>query len=494
MAKTILHQLKTDGTLLDGMSYVIQCSDGSLVVIDGAMDEDAETLYPYLCKLCGDQEPVVDAWFITHAHPDHTYCCKEVANRYADRITVKKLVYRFPDEEYLVENEPDCLKQIPAFETAVAAFHAEHVIPQAGDRFVLGDTVFEMLLTCADLPSVREVRRQNLNDTSLVFRMLAEGQRVLFLGDVQKMGNDILIARYGNDLKSDVCQVAHHGHFSSTAEFYDVVDPRILLWPASERTFQYVTGVVWPSRHLLEELHVEDMYLADDGTVALELPIAVRKAPYVPKLPSRYREVKADFEIPKAPESFCWQNHGDKAWEACSPIRGGYFYKNQEDCDCFVRLLWSEKALYFHIELLRSLPPSCPENVGTGNSHNVRLFLTEDAVTDVFWFWDQCPKEGSLHYLKLYPDPKNMKGNLSQCNQEDFHSYCFDVREDKMSLSLALPFAREHQSGDCIGVNAMVSVANREGTGRLAVYMLSDCERAALSELYPSALPIGRLI
>ena len=85
MKKTILHQLKTDGRVLDGMSYVIQCADGSTVVIDGSMYEDGELLYAFLRQLAGDKDPVVDAWFITHAHPDHSFCAKAVADKFADK-------------------------------------------------------------------------------------------------------------------------------------------------------------------------------------------------------------------------------------------------------------------------------------------------------------------------------------------------------------------------------------------------------------------------
>lgn len=258
MNKTVIHQLKTDGRVLDGMSYVIECGDGSLVVIDGSMYEDGEAMYSYLRKLSGDRDPVVEAWFLTHAHPDHTYCCKSVADQFADKITVKKLIYRFPDEDFVRAKEPDCLVQIPAFEESARRFHAEHVIPSAGERYVFGDAVFEILFTCADLPSIFEVQGQVLNDTSLVFRLTAAGQSVLFLGDVQAAGNRVMMKKYGKALKSDVCQVAHHGFYASCSAFYDLVDPEILLWPACVRVFETFSLCVPASRHLVSSMNVKE--------------------------------------------------------------------------------------------------------------------------------------------------------------------------------------------------------------------------------------------
>ena len=72
--KTVLHQIKTKGITLDGMSYVIQAEDGSLIVIDGGMNEDADDLFAYLQRLCGGDKVTVDLWIITHAHADHYNC------------------------------------------------------------------------------------------------------------------------------------------------------------------------------------------------------------------------------------------------------------------------------------------------------------------------------------------------------------------------------------------------------------------------------------
>ena len=57
------------------MCYVIKTNNNKLIVIDGGIDGHGLYKPPYLLeelrKISGEEHPVVDAWFITHAHHDH---------------------------------------------------------------------------------------------------------------------------------------------------------------------------------------------------------------------------------------------------------------------------------------------------------------------------------------------------------------------------------------------------------------------------------------
>ena len=386
--KTVLHQLKTDGRYLDGMSYVIQCSDDSIVVIDGAMYEDGDELYRYLRELCGDKDPVVDAWFITHAHPDHTYAALAVAEKYSDCITVKKMIYRFPDKDFLEIREPDCLHQIPEFENAIKAFGAEHVIPTAGDRYCFGDTEFEILFTCADLPSPEEYPSQFFNDSSLVFRMYADGQSVLFTGDIQEAANRVLMKRYGSKLKSDVCQVAHHGCFSSVSSFYDMVAPRILLWPSSVASFEVNADEIVASRHLVSEMDIEDIYLHGHGTVALELPITARAEPFLPKLRELPKiEVKAELSIPHTDVIPDINDPLGEGWNAVEYKRiDGRIFENKISFDSFYKVLWRDDKLYVNVRMDKEFV-SDPDKIRSAEGDVVRVFLTDKPVVDRNTTW-----------------------------------------------------------------------------------------------------------
>lgn len=63
----IIHQLKTDGSPLDGMSYIFQGDDGRIAVLDGGMKNDVDYLLQYLKRITGLDKPKVDLWMLSPA-------------------------------------------------------------------------------------------------------------------------------------------------------------------------------------------------------------------------------------------------------------------------------------------------------------------------------------------------------------------------------------------------------------------------------------------
>lgn len=68
------------------------------------------------------------------------------------------------------------------------------------------------------------------NNLSLVFKLVYKDFSMLFSGDLEKEGQKKVHDLYGNDLKSDVYKVAHHGD-SSYTPFIDAISPKISLCP-----------------------------------------------------------------------------------------------------------------------------------------------------------------------------------------------------------------------------------------------------------------------
>ena len=472
--KTVLHQLKTDGRVLDGMSYVIQCGDGSTVVIDGAMYEDGEGLYSFLRELAGDKDPVVDAWFITHAHPDHTYCAKAVAEKFSERITVKKMIYRFPDEAFLRAKEPDCLVQVPAFENAIKAFGAEHVIPNAGDRYCFGDTEFEVLFTCADLPSLEEDMRQCLNDSSTVFRMYAGGQSVLFLGDVQESGDLVLMKRYGNKLKSDVCQVAHHGYNASIPSFYDMVDPDILLWPASEKMFKILSESVIASRYLVSQMDIKDIYLHGHGSVSLELPITERDEPFLPRLDKLPQiEKKVELSIPHAELAPDINDPLGESWSGVEYKKiDGRVLQAGKPFDSFYKAFWKDDKLYVNIRTDKKFVPN-PHKVSTTQSDAVGLYFTDKVITDPNLFWgDFMGEVGYYVNIRVYGEEKEHGGKkIKNLGAGDNCSSSYLIEDDRFYLTACIQMGSVHKKGDLVGFN--IDVSGLEENSKKRIYSVS---------------------
>lgn len=479
--------------LNSSMGYVLRCDDGSTLVIDGGKDYHGDHLMEELHKLFGKERPVVDLWILTHPHTDHTYACKAIADRYGDAITVKALMFAFPPDQIMGELEAQVPQQCCRLFESLARFRDLQTIdPSAGERYWFGSVALDVLFTWKDLPTFCE-GNWNLNDASLVFTLSLSRQKLMFLGDVSHEGCRVLEQRYGHALQSDVCQVSHHGWFGATCQLYQLVDPQILLWPSDVSMYEAATTIVWPSRYLLDELRVKEVYLAGEGAVSLPLPIALRQPGRIPPLPSRHRPVTPAFYARYAPEGFSWEDPSDPRWSRTEAIRGVSFRKNSEDAPCFVRVLWSENALFCKVDFAKALYPSSSEQTGTGNTNNVRPYLCERVVTDLFCRWEHCSEGGCSHHLKLFPEEKRFPFGFSQCNDKHFTSYRFIPQELGYTLLFRLEFQAPHKAGDHISFTVEVSAANPQGTNRVCRYLLTDGERDDYCAQTPSALPIFKL-
>ena len=88
-AKTKVHMLELNN---NGNSIVIQLKNGHYVLHDGGTTYDAPYLMDYLEELTpGEEKPVIEAWFISHAHVDHYGAFHQIRQNdsYRERLIVK---------------------------------------------------------------------------------------------------------------------------------------------------------------------------------------------------------------------------------------------------------------------------------------------------------------------------------------------------------------------------------------------------------------------
>jgi len=266
-------------------NYYIRLPDNKLVVIDGGWRiedwsryepiELLEAMYKEMVEVCQNEQVNVPLWIITHPHTDHVRVLEYLYKMpFFDKFTIDRILYNFPSEAHLndVEQAPDEVLQaaqkqlkdwhkragkdfpyedifyncpFPVYDT----YHYEAVCREAfthydsvcikahdGMKFNLSGVVFEVLHTPDDdMPTVYKL----MNDTSLVIKMTYENSATLWLGDMGVIPGDSCIEMYGDYLKCDAVQVSHHGWGSASWEFFELLNPEILLWNNSEFGFQY---------------------------------------------------------------------------------------------------------------------------------------------------------------------------------------------------------------------------------------------------------------
>ena len=96
--------------------------------------------------------------------------------------------------------------------------------PRSGETKRLSENVYLLVLAPDSLFAVTE---RNVNNASIVFKLVYGETSILFTGDLEHEGDELLIP-YQQLLKSDVLKVAHHGSItSSTDAFLDLVNPAL---------------------------------------------------------------------------------------------------------------------------------------------------------------------------------------------------------------------------------------------------------------------------
>ncbi len=271
------------------MSFVIVTKQNNAIVIDGGREEDMPLLKEYLAGRH------ISAWILTHPHTDHVSgFMREMQKNGCADFDIEKVYYNFPDYQTLLkaENVPwkeyfltDINEILPVFEQTEPLFANKSHKVQQGERLIVDEVEIEFLYTVHD-----GLYANPMNDASLVFKVTTPNKTVLFLGDLGPDGGDILYKESRHKLKSDIVQMAHHGHMNVSMEVYAAIEPKACLWCARQwlydekeevyatqtadflykagRIRMYGTAV---TRKWMEQLGVKNHYVTANGTQEIDL-------------------------------------------------------------------------------------------------------------------------------------------------------------------------------------------------------------------------------
>lgn len=258
----------------NGMGFVYTLCDGSYVIYDGGYHGDGEYLVKFLEENnVRDEKPRVAAWVLTHSHGDHYFAMQHVAANLAHRITVEEFVVSVRSTVYEHEQYEPYLNE--HFErTALPKFEgAKLVKPHAGQMLCYRDAEIEILSTQEEiLPS----HFRWLNETSIISRVFLGGQSIFMPAD-SELGVEIMLPTiYGDALKSDFIQQAHHAFSGGSYTLYDLVRPRVAFWTCNGETWKkychhsYNNGYNYYLKNMVRENYHHGM-----GDITLELPYNV---------------------------------------------------------------------------------------------------------------------------------------------------------------------------------------------------------------------------
>ena len=223
----------------------IKCGDTD-ILIDAADKEPKGFVVDYL-KNAGVEK--LDLVVITHPHRDHIGQITEVL----ENFRVDKLIEpELPD---------DIVPTTVTYEKMLKTIAERNIDAQfvaAGCNLSVGDLNLEVVG-----PISRD--SNNLNNNSIVLRLIYKDVKWLFTGDAEKEEESEII-KSGYDIDADVLKVGHHGSgTSSTKKFLNKVSPKYAVVSVSK---QKNASRKSSSLKRLKGFCGDDVYITgNDGTI-----------------------------------------------------------------------------------------------------------------------------------------------------------------------------------------------------------------------------------
>ncbi len=197
-----------------GDSILIQTPSHQTILIDGGPDR---SILGKLGRALPFYQRDIDLMILTHPHADHLIGLNQVLQRY----TVHRVVYT--DVTYPAPEYTEWPRLIEGSEVTIA---------YAGQQFTFGDVTLDVLFP---LSSLAGESFDDVNDSSVVTRLVYQDHSFLFMGDAPVSVEEGLMAESPITLDSDYLKVGHHGsRYSSSADFLAVVSPDYAIIQSGE--------------------------------------------------------------------------------------------------------------------------------------------------------------------------------------------------------------------------------------------------------------------
>lgn len=214
-------------------TFMVKLSDSKLIMINGGWRKEMWDRYDHekllgnlfdeMQKFAGTENVTVAAWIITDAefNDNNQFLANFKESNFTDKIKIENLVYNFPDTG---DKE---------FTQKIGTIPANHITPQTGDIFKLGEADLKILY------APKDGNFDSLRDASTVVMLSVQDEKIVFTGNMtDRISREILEG--GADIECSILQVANHGlENSGVLEFYQKCNAKINIWNTSEYAYRF---------------------------------------------------------------------------------------------------------------------------------------------------------------------------------------------------------------------------------------------------------------
>lgn len=236
-----------DTTGLQASFYTLVSTAGEVIVIDGGHEENA----PFVKEVLAETGNHVDAWILTHPHPDHIGAFLQVMEE--GEVTVDAIYDNGMDYEVFqtLAHEWDEPQLFAGYLELTKGWQEVRSVKK-GDELSFDGLNIHFFWSYE--PGMEKTIGDIHNNASLVFRVVTEDRSMLFVGDCYRdVVANALLEENGEQLNSDYVQMGHHGNNTLPMSFYEKVQPTGVFFDAPE---WLLTGDAYDASKNLERMQM----------------------------------------------------------------------------------------------------------------------------------------------------------------------------------------------------------------------------------------------
>lgn len=259
-----------DNSTRQMMGYIL-ITKNKTIVIDGGLKEDSQNLIDNVNRVGGGK---IDVWFITHPHMDHAEAFMNIVEN--TNIEIGKIYVTLNDLDWYKKYEVSRIEEIERFFTIIKNDKIKDKVEEVSLNQIINIDNLKCEILGIKNP---EIITNPINNSSMVIKMNIHNKSILFLADTGEESGEKLLKNQANKLKSNIVQMAHHGQAGVTKDVYEIIKPKICLWPTPSWLWNndpgtgYNTGT-WKTletRNWMEELNVRTNYIEKDGDISFRI-------------------------------------------------------------------------------------------------------------------------------------------------------------------------------------------------------------------------------
>lgn len=247
-----------DATGLQAMFYTIESNKGDLIIVDGGNVGNED----YLKQIIDEKGGHIDAWILTHPHPDHIGAFNELWDEIKDDVDIVYTIDMDYDAYRGKAREWDGFEEYERFLKYMDGFERLVLLHTGDETEICG---LQCKVFSAYDSGVNQISGDLCNDGSMMFRIVNKEESMLFCADVGRVMSDRIIQEYGDELKCNYIQMGHHGNGGLSEEFYRLTEPQAAFFDAPEWLMNPSEGTNYTTpenRKIMESMGAEIFYYA----------------------------------------------------------------------------------------------------------------------------------------------------------------------------------------------------------------------------------------